>query len=79
MATEYHQSAGTGDTVKAVEHSIYQTGEYVERNPTYHVEDSPWKAQHILSLMQKNALQPRTICEIGCGAGEILRQLQSWL
>jgi 2-polyprenyl-3-methyl-5-hydroxy-6-metoxy-1,4-benzoquinol methylase len=29
--------------------------------------------------MQKNSLQPRTICEIGCGAGEILKQLQSWL
>jgi len=61
------------------ERSIYQTGEYVERNPTYHVEDSSWKARHILSLIKKNSLEPRTICEIGCGAGEILKQLQSWL
>ena len=61
------------------ERSIYQTGEYVERNPTYHVEDSSWKARHILRVIQKNSLQPRTICEIGCGAGEILKQLQSWL
>ncbi len=59
--------------------SIYETGEYVEKNPTYHVEDSSWKARHVLRLMQKNSLQPRTICEIGCGAGEILKQLQSYL
>jgi cyclopropane fatty-acyl-phospholipid synthase-like methyltransferase len=59
--------------------SIYQTGEYLERNPTYHIEDSAWKAGQILQMIQKNHLQPRTVCEIGCGAGEILRQLQTAL
>jgi len=57
--------------------SMYQTGEYVEKNPTYHVEDSSWKAEQILRMIEKNHLTPRTICEVGCGAGEILRQLQS--
>lgn len=56
--------------------SIYQTGEYVAKNPTYHVEDSAWKAEHIFDLIRKNNLQPRTVCEIGCGAGEVLRRLQ---
>jgi SAM-dependent methyltransferase len=56
--------------------SIYETGEYVAKNPTYHVEDSAWKAEHIFRLIRKNHLQPRTVCEIGCGAGEVLRQLQ---
>ena len=76
-----NQVAETGDKLKFVEHSssIYETGEYVERNPTYHVEDSSWKARHILNLIQKNSLQPRAVCEIGCGAGEILKQLQSHL
>lgn len=71
----------TGDKLKFAGNasSIYETGEYVERNPTYHVEDSSWKAHHIQRLIQKNSLQPRTICEIGCGAGEILKQLQSSL
>jgi cyclopropane fatty-acyl-phospholipid synthase-like methyltransferase len=59
--------------------SIYQSGEYVEKNPTYHVEDSPWKAQQILKLMRRHQLEARTVCEIGCGAGEILRQLQTHL
>jgi cyclopropane fatty-acyl-phospholipid synthase-like methyltransferase len=64
--------AGTPD-------GMYQTGEYLEKNPTYHVEDSSWKAEQILRLMKKNQLQPRTVCEVGCGAGEILRQLQTQL
>lgn len=59
--------------------SIYTTGEYAQRNPTYHVEDSAWKAGHILRMIHKHSLQPQTICEIGCGAGEILRQLQDAL
>lgn len=59
--------------------SIYETGEYVERNPTYHVEDSAWKAGQILKMIEKHRLEPQTICEVGCGAGEVLRQLQSRL
>jgi hypothetical protein len=60
-------------------HDIYQTGEYLEKNPTYHVEDSAWKADQILSMMRKHDMRPRTICEVGCGAGEILKQLQGRL
>ena len=56
--------------------NMYTTDEYLEKNPTWHVEDSPWKARQILRIMARNRLMPRTICEVGCGAGEILRQLQ---
>jgi len=49
---------------------------YVANNPTWHTEDSPWKAAHILKAIAKLPTPPRTICEVGCGAGEILRQLQ---
>ncbi len=56
--------------------SIYTTGEYAHRNPTYHVEDSVWKAGHILRVIRTHNLQPRRVCEVGCGAGEILKQLQ---
>lgn len=58
---------------------MYQTGEYLEKNPTYHVEDSPFKASQILAMIRKHNLQPRSICEVGCGAGEILNQLQARL
>ncbi|MBC8492610.1 MAG: methyltransferase domain-containing protein [Chloroflexi bacterium] len=30
-------------------------------------------------MMRRNRLTPKTICEVGCGAGEILRQLQQRL
>ena len=56
--------------------NMYQNGGYVEKNPTYHVEDSLWKAQQILKMVSKHNLRPASVCEIGCGAGEILKQLQ---
>ncbi len=55
--------------------AIYTKGEYLENNPTWHIEDSTWKAQQILKIIEKNNLQPQSICEIGCGSGEILNQL----
>jgi cyclopropane fatty-acyl-phospholipid synthase-like methyltransferase len=63
-------------TVAETNQSMYQTGEYIEKNPTYHVEDSSWKAGEVLKLIEKHRLAPQTICEVGCGAGEILKQLQ---
>jgi cyclopropane fatty-acyl-phospholipid synthase-like methyltransferase len=54
----------------------YLNGEYFEANPTFHVEDSPWKAAQIAKMLDRHQLSPHTVCEIGCGAGEILRSLQ---
>jgi SAM-dependent methyltransferase len=54
-------------------------GEYIQNNPTWHIEDSPWKAQQILKMLKQNELLPKTITEIGCGVGEILLQLQQQL
>ena len=55
---------------------IYTSGEYLEKNPTWHVEESPWKAKQIMRMLTQNHLAPVTICEVGCGAGEVLKQLQ---
>ncbi|MEW6239725.1 MAG: class I SAM-dependent methyltransferase [Chloroflexota bacterium] len=54
---------------------IYSTGGYLEKNPGWHAGDSPWKAAQILKMMRKHDLQPATVCEVGCGAGEILVSL----
>jgi len=51
-------------------------GEYFRKNPTWHVEYSPWKAENIYHFLNRRQLRPKTICEVGCGAGEVLRQLQ---
>jgi SAM-dependent methyltransferase len=56
--------------------SIYTDGAYLEKNPLWHVDESPFKAKHILRMLQNNHLQPNSICEIGCGAGEVLKLLQ---
>lgn len=52
-------------------------GDYLRNNPTWHVEDSPWKAQQISKMLARNSIDPKTVAEVGCGAGEILNQLYS--
>jgi SAM-dependent methyltransferase len=52
-----------------------ENSKYKTANPSWHVEDSPWKATQILKIIDRNLLKPKSIVEIGCGAGEILRQL----
>ncbi len=52
--------------------SMYEDGTYLQCNPTWHQADSAWKAEHIRRILKKNGITPATICEIGCGAGEIL-------
>lgn len=53
-----------------------QKNSYIEVNPSWHMEDSPWKASHIMKMIRQNGLTPKSIAEIGCGAGEILNQLR---
>lgn len=55
---------------------LYNNGSYLSNNPTWHVERSAWKAEKILRMIRGNNINPGTICEVGCGAGEILRLLQ---
>jgi SAM-dependent methyltransferase len=56
-----------------------QNSEYLQKNPSWHTEDSPWKATQIIKMIERNKLQPQSIVEIGCGAGEILNQLHNRL
>ncbi len=55
--------------------SIYTDGTYLETSSSWHEEDSPWKARQILRMLDRHGIEPTTLCEVGCGAGEILRQL----
>lgn len=54
---------------------LYESGAYAERNPTWHEEDAPWKARHIEDIIRRNDLPSGSICEVGCGTGEILLNL----
>jgi cyclopropane fatty-acyl-phospholipid synthase-like methyltransferase len=55
---------------------LYTGDSYLEKNPTWHVEESPWKAKQVLRMIAQNNVVPGTICEVGCGVGEVLKQLQ---
>lgn len=58
---------------------IYTGDEYISRNPTYHEEDSLWKAERIFELLSTAGITPSSVCEVGCGAGGILAALQKKL
>src|SRR5262249_5657862 len=58
---------------------IYRNGEYLRKNPDWHVEESPWKAKQVIRMLRRNNLRPKTICDAGCGAGEVLKQLHDHL
>jgi len=59
--------------------SIYTDGTYLRNNPSWHEDDSGWKAGHIARLLARNGIEPASVCEVGCGAGEILRSLAARL
>ena len=56
--------------------SAFVTGEYIKKVPHWHTDDSVWKANRVRQVLQRNHLSPRLIGEVGCGTGEVLRQLQ---
>jgi cyclopropane fatty-acyl-phospholipid synthase-like methyltransferase len=59
----------------AMAERLYRDGEYLHLNLTWHSEDSSWKATQIMRMMTANNLMPSSVCEVGCGAGEVLHQL----
>jgi SAM-dependent methyltransferase len=74
-----HYFAAGSEDIKGtyVASNIYLNGQYAEKNPTFDSEDSPWKALQVLQMLKKHNLPISSVVEIGCGAGEILRQLQT--
>lgn len=59
--------------------NIYTDGSYLASTGSWHEQDSPWKARQVKAMLERNGLKPKTICEIGCGAGEILNWLSQAL
>ncbi len=55
--------------------SRYIDGSYFKNNPTWDRVDSPWKAKKVSELIKRHHIIPRSICEVGCGAGDVLREL----
>lgn len=53
----------------------FNDGDYLAKNSDWHAKDSPWKTMQIQKIINRNNLKFKTICEIGCGAGEIIKLL----
>lgn len=53
----------------------YESGVYLANNPTWDEEDSEWKADKVLKIFNRNNIVPKSIVEVGCGAGGILGSL----
>ena len=56
--------------------ALYLSGEYLDKHPSWHVEDSAWKASQVLAMLSRHGLGIHSVVEVGCGAGEILLCLQ---
>ena len=56
----------------------YLTSEYLAHNPTWDMEDAPWKAGIVKDLLARNNLNPASICEVCCGSGACLAELRSF-
>jgi SAM-dependent methyltransferase len=55
----------------------YTSGAYLADHPTWHAEDSPWKAGQIIRMLRRHDLIPRRIVDVGCGAGVVLASLHA--
>lgn len=55
----------------------YLTSEYLEHNPNWDVEDTPWKASIVAATLARNGVMPTSICEVGCGSGGCLAELRA--
>ncbi len=58
---------------------IYQNGTYLSNHPDWHDEDGPWKARQITTILKRNQLAPRSVCDVGCGTGRVLSELSTYL
>jgi 2-polyprenyl-3-methyl-5-hydroxy-6-metoxy-1,4-benzoquinol methylase len=58
---------------------VYRDGTYAAINPGCGAGNAVWKAGQVLRMIERAGLDPRTVCEIGCGSGGILAHLQEKL
>lgn len=59
----------------ALPNDKYMSDDYLEQNPSWDMEDSPWKAERVRQIIAENHLNCKSVCEVGCGAGGVLSSL----
>lgn len=58
---------------------IYNDETYLKNNPNWHEEGASFKTEKILKLLANHPTPLKSVCEVGCGSGEILVQLEKKL
>lgn len=59
---------------------FYIQGEYGQLNPTWHLEDSGWKASQIMRVLDLGVNdQDLHVCDVGCGTGGVIAALDGLL
>ena len=60
--------------------TMYRDGTYLQVTAgTWDLSDAPFKAAEVLQALKKHRIQPSSVCDIGCGAGGVLREMQQAL
>jgi len=59
--------------------NMYTSGEYITSNPTWHVEYSSYKSKQVLDMINRNKIEIKSVCDVGCGAGGVLMTLKERL
>lgn len=59
--------------------SRYTDGTYLKENPEWDRQDSVWKANLVLNLLGSHRIHPKSVCELGCGTGDIIVHLKKSL
>jgi SAM-dependent methyltransferase len=54
----------------------YFDGTYLASNRDWHRGDAAWKAGLVARILTDHAVAPASICDVGCGSGDVLEQLK---
>jgi SAM-dependent methyltransferase len=64
-------------TVNKIENR-YRDGKYLAHNPQWDRQDCLWKAKLIRHVLNEFTFELKSICEVGCGSGDILVYLKQY-
>jgi len=56
----------------------YRDGTYLTHNPDWDRQECLWKAGLVKNVLDEFKIEPKTVCEIGCGTGDVLVHLKQF-
>jgi len=56
----------------------YRNGTYLTQNPDWDRQDCLWKARLVRNVLDEFKIEPKSVCEVGCGTGDVLVHLKQF-